>query len=203
MRWTLLFVKTILALVNRLSNYELYYSVHLDLQFFQTLALLEVVHSAIGLVRSPVVTTIKQVTSRIVVVWLLLYVVRTSRHSIGVPLILIAWPVTEVIRYSFYALTLINKVPWVLKWMRYTFFIVLYPVGALGEILIALAALPEIAVKKHLTLEMPNNLNCAFSFWWFIALGAAYYPIGFPPMYFYMFKQRNKALYIEDSKKRN
>jgi len=41
-----------------------------------------------------------------------------SRVSIGVPMLLIAWSITEVIRYSFYALNLINAVPSVLIWMR-------------------------------------------------------------------------------------
>jgi hypothetical protein len=41
-----------------------------------------------------------------------------SRTSVGVPMLLVAWSITEVIRYSFYALNLLNAVPWVLTWMR-------------------------------------------------------------------------------------
>lgn len=41
----------------------------LALQITQSLAILEVVHAAVGLVRSPVFTTAQQVASRIFVVW--------------------------------------------------------------------------------------------------------------------------------------
>lgn len=41
----------------------------LALQITQTVAILEVVHAAVGLVRSPVFTTAQQVASRIFVVW--------------------------------------------------------------------------------------------------------------------------------------
>lgn len=40
------------------------------------------------------------------------------RSSIGVIGFLTAWSVTEVVRYSFYALTLIEKCPFVLTWLR-------------------------------------------------------------------------------------
>ena len=43
------------------------------LQVTQTAALLEVVHAGIGLVRSPVMTTLQQVASRIFIVWGILY----------------------------------------------------------------------------------------------------------------------------------
>jgi hypothetical protein len=48
-----------------------------------------------------------------------------SHLSIGVPMLLIAWSITEVIRYSFYALNLINAVPYLLIWMRYIFFLII------------------------------------------------------------------------------
>jgi very-long-chain (3R)-3-hydroxyacyl-CoA dehydratase len=44
-----------------------------QLQVTQTLAVLEVVHAATGLVRSPVFTTMQQVASRLFVVWGILF----------------------------------------------------------------------------------------------------------------------------------
>jgi very-long-chain (3R)-3-hydroxyacyl-CoA dehydratase len=93
---------------------------------------LQIFHALFGFVRSPVATTITQVFSRIFVTWFILNKVPSvryfnlypnettfqSRASIGVPMLLIAWSVTEVIRYSFYALNLINAVPHVLVWCR-------------------------------------------------------------------------------------
>lgn len=195
----------LLKSINWLSTSETYKDLYnenvLTLQIFQTAAILEIVHCAIGFVRSPVGTTLMQVYSRVFVVWGILYAVETSQESIGVPMLIFAWSITEVIRYSFYALSLIKTVPYVLIWMRYTFFIVLYPLGASGELFTMLAGLDEIYKKKIFTLEMPNNLNFAFSYWWYVVILCLLYIPGFPKMYFYMFGQRKKVLKVDTTKK--
>lgn len=127
-------------------------------------------------------------------VWPVLYKVADARDSIGVPMLLVAWSITEVIRYSFYACNIINKVPSFLTWCRYTFFIILYPMGASGELFTVVRALPEVHVKKHFTLDMPNCLNISFSFWWYLVIFALIYIPGFPKMYFHMFGQRRKVI---------
>ena len=47
-----------------------------------------------------------------------------------------SWSVVEIIRYSFYAIGLVNKamIPKSLFWLRYSAFIVLYPSGISGAI---------------------------------------------------------------------
>jgi len=200
--WSIILMRTVLGILNGATNEQLYNSVELPLQIFQTAAVLEVVHAVIGLVRSPVGTTAVQVWSRVTLVWLVLFKVVTSRSSIGVPLMLLAWSITEVIRYSFYALGLFNATPYFITWMRYTFFIVLYPAGVTGELLTMAAALPEIARKKHFTLEMPNSINMGFSFYYVLIVMMLIYVPGFPQLYFYMFGQRKKILTVEPSKKK-
>uniref|UniRef100_A0A914KQX4 Very-long-chain (3R)-3-hydroxyacyl-CoA dehydratase n=1 Tax=Meloidogyne incognita TaxID=6306 RepID=A0A914KQX4_MELIC len=192
--WGSILLKTVRGLMSNLTFPELYDSVEMELKIFQTAAILEIFHCIFRLVRSPVGTTTTQVFSRVTVVWLILYKVASSRVSIGVPMLLIAWSITEVIRYSFYALNLINAVPSFLIWMRYTFFILLYPLGAGGELLTMFAALPEIGERKHLTIEMPNVVNFAFHFYWAVVLLALTYIPLFPQLYGYMFVQRKKVL---------
>ncbi|VDK54145.1 unnamed protein product [Anisakis simplex] len=193
--------KTLLGLISGMSYSKIYESVELELQIFQTAAILEIVHAAIGIVRSPVGTTAIQVFSRVTVVWMVLYKVVSARDSIGVPMLLLAWSITEVVRYSYYALSLINSVPRLLVWMRYTFFIILYPMGASGEVFTMFAALPEVALRKHFTIEMPNAANVTFSFWWYLIGLILFYVPGFPQMYFYMFGQRKKVLTRDAEKK--
>ena len=56
---------------------------------------------------------------------------------------ILAWSITEVIRYAFYALSLVrNTVPSVLVYLRYTTFYLLYPLGASSEALLILSSLP-------------------------------------------------------------
>jgi hypothetical protein len=56
-----------------LSAKNLYTNVEFLLQVFQTLALLEVVHAAIGLVKSNPMLVLFQVLSRLLVVWAVTY----------------------------------------------------------------------------------------------------------------------------------
>lgn len=94
----------------------------------QSLAILEVLHSLIRLVRAPVMTTAMQVASRLLVVWGILapfggeIAGATGRTQIGDYAYLGcvgAWGVTEVIRYGFFAITLSgNAVPAWWTWLR-------------------------------------------------------------------------------------
>uniref|UniRef100_A0A0K0EUH8 Very-long-chain (3R)-3-hydroxyacyl-CoA dehydratase n=1 Tax=Strongyloides venezuelensis TaxID=75913 RepID=A0A0K0EUH8_STRVS len=199
--WGSILLKSINWLGTSGTYEDLYKENVFALQIFQTAAILEIVHCAIGFVRSPVGTTLMQVYSRVFVVWGILYAVKSSQVSIGVPMLIFAWSITEVIRYSFYALSLIKAVPYALIWMRYTFFIVLYPLGASGELFTMIAGLNEIHDKKIFTLEMPNSLNFSFSYWWYVIILCLLYIPGFPKMYFYMFGQRKKVLKVDTTKK--
>ncbi|XGW33537.1 hypothetical protein V3C99_017723 [Haemonchus contortus] len=204
--WGIILLKTVHGISEHLSWPQLYTSVEAEVKLFQTLAILEiffhVVHALLGLVRSPVGTTIMQVTSRVVLVWPILHTCSIARGSVGVPMLLMAWSVTEVVRYSYYALALFNAVPYFLTWIRYTFFIVLYPLGVTGELLTLFASLPEVHEKKYYSLEMPNALNMGISFYWvLIGIALSYIP-GFPQLYLYMFAQRKKVLSTDAVKKK-
>ena len=83
--------------------------------------MLEVIHAAIRIVPSNPIITLQQVASRVVVVCGVLWATEAARQTIGFPLVLFAWSVTEIIRYANYALNLINAVPHVIVWLRYVF----------------------------------------------------------------------------------
>lgn len=69
--------------------------VELPLFVSQTLALLELFHSLLGLVRSPFITAFLQVGSRIVLVWGVNFLIPESRHQIGFPLMMIVGCVVD------------------------------------------------------------------------------------------------------------
>lgn len=77
-----------------------------------------------------------QVASRFLLVWGIVHNFpnTTARSSPAYSTMLIAWSVTEVIRYSYFAINLLNgKVPSWLTWLRYNTFFVLYPMGISSE----------------------------------------------------------------------
>ncbi|KAK6581541.1 hypothetical protein PZA11_006232 [Diplocarpon coronariae] len=99
----------------------------------QTLAVLEVVHAATGLVRAPISTTAMQVASRLLLVWGIIFQFPFLAKSAGYSSMLIAWSVTEVVRYSYFVFTLSGYSPGLISWLRYNTFYVLYPLGISSE----------------------------------------------------------------------
>lgn len=55
----------------------------------------------------------------------------------------LAWSITEIIRYSFYAATKLQFQPRWLLWLRYNTFFVLYPLGAGSEAALIYSTLPS------------------------------------------------------------
>jgi very-long-chain (3R)-3-hydroxyacyl-CoA dehydratase len=111
-------------------------------KYTQTLAGLEILHSLLGIVRAPLFTTFMQVASRFLLVWGIVdqfpQLATDGLHggSVAYCCMLVAWSVTEVIRYAFFALSLARGaegVPGVVKWARYNTFFVLYPLGIGSE----------------------------------------------------------------------
>lgn len=88
-----------------------------------------------GLVRAPVLTTVMQVASRFLLVWGVTFFFPTvAITSTAYSSMLVAWSVTEMIRYSYFAVNLVyGSTPAFLTWLRYNTFFVLYPLGIASE----------------------------------------------------------------------
>ena len=167
------------------SGFVLTTSGLLLLNIAQGLAVLEVVHALLKWVKSPVGSTLAQVTSRLLVVVLInVFIQEAPLASVlktGVAICSFAWGITELVRYSFYFLSLFNIQPVWLLWMRYTFFIVLYPLGVTGEWIILAAPLfvQGFSISGYTV---------------FLIVAFAAYTYYFPILYKYMWKQRSIKL---------
>lgn len=93
--------------------------------------------------RAPLVTTLMQVSSRFLLVWAVVDSFPFLALSPLYASMLLAWSVTEVIRYSYFVTSLAGCRPAPLTWLRYNTFFVLYPVGILSEVaLVYMATVP-------------------------------------------------------------
>ncbi|KAK5109288.1 hypothetical protein LTR62_007162 [Meristemomyces frigidus] len=157
----------------------------------QTLAALEVVHAGIGLVRAPLLTTLMQVASRFLLVWLIGHnFPSTVSTSPAYTTMLLAWSVTEVIRYSYFAVNLAyGGVPAFMTWLRYNTFFVLYPLGISSECWLVWAS-REAGISKFGEV------------WgWFVYAVLAVYVPGAYVLFSHMMVQRRKVLRSAREKK--
>lgn len=198
--WSYLLLQSVAYFLNRgtLDNYwnEIKYTVLI----FQTAALLEVVHAAIKFVPSSVVVVFMQVYSRVFLVLGILLATDSATVSPGLPLCILAWSITEIIRYAYYTINLLNVVPQTLLFFRYSTFLALYPLGITGELLCMYHSLDEIHEKQLFTVSMPNKWNFIFNYYYILVLYMFLYIPIFPYLFGHMLKQRRKML-GGDSKK--
>jgi very-long-chain (3R)-3-hydroxyacyl-CoA dehydratase len=114
----------------------------------------------------------------------------------------LAWSITEVIRYLYYFFNLSGGVPYALLWCRcapaaaslttaapcsseyagsYTFFYVLYPVGVSGELILCFLSLPYLAERRASSSALPVLSVCS------LASCAGPYSLSMPNQYNFAF----------------
>jgi very-long-chain (3R)-3-hydroxyacyl-CoA dehydratase len=154
------------------EDYEILFSkTGFYLAYLQTLALLEVLHAALGWVRSGVMSNVIQIASRLFVIWVAGVFGGSGKHW-AYGMMSVAWALSDFTRYAYYLTQLTEISVPALKWARYNFFLVLYPVGTLGEaILIFLARLKwsknlvlSYGLLTVLAIYTPGKLKDLFHF---------------------------------------
>ncbi|XP_070586448.1 very-long-chain (3R)-3-hydroxyacyl-CoA dehydratase 2 isoform X2 [Erythrolamprus reginae] len=196
--WLVIAVGLVRAYLATGSYHKLYHSIEKPLKFFQTGALLEV-----GIVPSSVVLTAFQIMSRVFLTWGIAHSVKEVQSEDSILLFVVAWTVTEIVRYSFYTFSLLNHLPYFIKWARYTLFIILYPMGVTGEMLTMYAALPFIKRSGLFSISLPNKYNFSFDYYTFLILVMLTYIPSFPQLYFHMLHQRRKVLSVTEEHKKS
>jgi very-long-chain (3R)-3-hydroxyacyl-CoA dehydratase len=139
----------------------------------QSFAVLEILH-AFTIVKTNPITTMIQVGSRLYLVAIInMYQTHGALYSM-----ILAWSVTEIVRYGYYFLQLLHQDWYWITYLRYTMFFVLYPLGAGSEALLAWHARREMSFWGSLG----TTLICVL------------YVPGLYVMYTHMIRQRRKAL---------
>ena len=199
--WTLFFIQVLQDVIKSKSVHEIYDETHLILERCQYAAILEICNSLFKIVKSNVLATTIQILGRIAIVAILQYF--KSSISVGYLLLSFAWSIIEIIRYSYYILCLINieyksfNIPYIHIWCRYSFFIVLFPIGVTGEMITLWNAREDW--KKYQLLGKLTVADLVYPLYILYIPSLAF-------LYSYLFKQRNKELnkkLIEEKKEKN
>lgn len=152
-------------------------------------AIVEIINAITGVVKSPMLTTTTQVFLRLLIVLGIVQVLPESPANFHWAYItlLLAWSITEVIRYSYYAAHLAEStsMPYWLTWLRYSAFYALYPMGVASEMTMIYKSLGE--AEKVVGGWYSKLLFCILFT----------YPPGLYTLYTYMMRQRRKVLHIK------
>ncbi|KAJ5080638.1 ptpla domain protein [Anaeramoeba ignava] len=190
--WSIIFGKGATYFLLGKSPFEIYKLVKMELFIFQTGAILEIIHSLpfISLVSSPLFSTFIQVFSRVFLIWGILNVTEKPKNSPFFISLILAWSPSEIIRYSYYLIRALKKEINIVTWLRYSLFIVLYPIGVVSEIMSIINSLPETREKKIFQIKITESFNFEYSH---LCIGIAVsYVMGFSKLYLYMLNQRRK-----------
>uniref|UniRef100_A0A0D9WHC6 Very-long-chain (3R)-3-hydroxyacyl-CoA dehydratase n=1 Tax=Leersia perrieri TaxID=77586 RepID=A0A0D9WHC6_9ORYZ len=166
----------------------------------QASAILETVHAAVGLVRTAPLLAFLQWGGRTHFVLAVVRQIPEVQSSPSVFITFMAWSISEVIRYSHYALTISKVCPLWLTYLRYTAFIPLYPIGVgPGEMWTMYQALPFV---KERDLYSGFFGMFSMSYHSFLVAVLAIYPFLWMKLYLHVFKQRKSKLGKVHAKKR-
>ncbi|KAL8763219.1 MAG: hypothetical protein Q9184_000937 [Pyrenodesmia sp. 2 TL-2023] len=185
--WFSVFGRVVLLIP--ITGHESIYEAAGDItKWTQTVAVLEILHSAFGLVRSPLPMTALQVSSRLFLVWAIVdHFPAATSTSPFYSSMLVAWSATEVVRYSYFVLNLRGSVSGFMTWLRYNMFYVLYPMGITSECVLVWKA-SEAAGEPWRWVG-------------WIVLGL--YVPGSYVLYTYMIAQRRKVMKGKQTERRN
>ncbi|CAK9056239.1 unnamed protein product [Durusdinium trenchii] len=161
----------------------------------------EILHAVLGMVPSNPVTTAMQITSRVGAVQIVAAAASAASRSAMLPwmtLFYVAWSITEVVRYSYYALNTAGVQLSPLTWLRYSTFLLLYPAGVTGELGTVYTALPELVSKAQEACGLWGQGFYGLLPAAVVRLGftgtLAIYVLGFPMLFGTMLGQRKKVL---------
>lgn len=211
--WAYLLLRCIYAVTfdraSILEGPKFWQSVMLPLKAFQALAIVEILHSAMGLISASAFTSAMQIFSRLFIVFEVCDMIdapfygkkiATAPYAYNFPLftfiVVLAWCIIEVVRYSFYVVSLMQKDIAVLSWLRYSLFLALYPIGILFELICCYIVVKFLSSNSRAdsdtSMALFPDIRISLRYC-IIAVMISYIP-GAPILFNHMLKNRKKKL---------
>ncbi|CAF5060359.1 unnamed protein product [Rotaria magnacalcarata] len=99
----------------------------------QSLSVLEIVHPLIGFTKGDWFSPLMQFSGRNLILFIVINFNQQIKLSPFISYLFLVWSCVELYRYPYYGIRLLNKDNRIITWLRYTIWIVLYPLGAFLE----------------------------------------------------------------------
>ncbi|XP_010075631.1 PREDICTED: very-long-chain (3R)-3-hydroxyacyl-CoA dehydratase 3 [Pterocles gutturalis] len=192
--WIFVNMTVRLFILGKDSFHDTFHTISDMMYFCQTLALMEIVNSLIGLVRSPLIPAVVQIFGRNFILFVVLGSLEEMQSKPVVFFIFYFWSIIELFRYPYYMLSCIG-IEWKpLTWLRYTTWIPLYPLGGLAEAVCIIQSIPIFSETGKFSLGLPNPLNVTIQFSFLLQLYLIALFLGVFVNFRHLYKQRKQHL---------
>ncbi|CAG0889404.1 unnamed protein product [Cyprideis torosa] len=141
-----------------------YASVGWLMKFSVLLSWLEVMHPLFGYTKGSAVHPFVQCLGRTVVTFAMIDAEPRMHEKPVVCYLFVVWSAIELVRYPYYLLSVCESSLYVVTWLRYSCWIILFPLGFLFEGIVMLRNIPYFEETGKFSVGLPNSLNFAFHF---------------------------------------
>ncbi|XP_028162910.1 very-long-chain (3R)-3-hydroxyacyl-CoA dehydratase-like [Ostrinia furnacalis] len=132
------------------------------MKFLQLILFLDIMHPLFGYTKGGAFMPFFQIIGRIITVFFNLEIEPRLQTKPAVFYLFITWSLIEMMRCLYYITQLYKKEIGIIKWLRYSLWVPLYPCGITCEFVLILRNIPYIEETKRLTVTMPNAWNFTF-----------------------------------------
>jgi len=125
---------------------------------------LEIIHPLMGFTKTSVPTACLQIGGRALILFGVIQAEERLHGESAVFWLFYFWALAEVFRYPFYMLQLYDRKVYVVTWLRYSMWILLYPLGIASECVVIFSAITYFVETGRYSIGLPNAWNFTFSF---------------------------------------
>ena len=164
------------------------------MMMLQAIAVMEVLHPAFGAVKGGVLAPLMQFLGRGFVLFIVIVPHSDLQSHAAIWWLFGTWSFSEFLRYPYYMLRSYDREWGIVTYVRYTAWIVLYPMGFVCEGYIMLESLAFFDRSGRFTLQLPNAANMSFNFPAFLRLYMLAFLPGALMLTNHMYVQRKKKI---------
>ena len=192
--WIYLFFKTLRKNIKKKEE-TTWERTNLILKTFQTLSIFEILNSYLKIVKSSTKETSQQILARLFIIYFVIDKVQLLKKSKILYPLLLSWSLSDSIRYFYYFLKEFGFQPYWIKYLRYSGFLIFYPIGMISEALLIIETF-KIQIPNPSTKVTDNikgkddiiNISKLHNFILFLFLFSAI-PFFYPKMFKHMVRK--------------
>lgn len=190
-----LFVLTVLVISWQRDGFDVaakkaFRNVGNAVKFCQLMQYLEVMHPMFRYTGGSSLNAFLRVTERNFILFFMIDAEVRMQTKPLILLLLLCWSIGECIRYPYYVLAMVRCENGLMTWLRFTMWILLYPVDAILGGVVVLRNVPYFEETQKFTIVMPNKWNSAFCM---CTLMKCYLLFGLLPALYFKMRSMQKA----------